>query len=996
MKEQRINIVKMIAAVLLILAVPTLFFQLVGDNPMEVREIATRSIAVVNEDIGSEQVMAENTEEGGEDSSQFGKEVAKILGEESDYQWTVMGRSAADNGLQNQKYDAVIYIPSDFSQNILTYDEQQPQKANFEYKIQGQLNSVNREKVLRELEDATNRVDKEMSSLYWSYVSNDMKAVRQEFDRILEKEIAFQNAMVSFYQPSSKDLAGEIEQHKQRLEQLRASMQQGEEGAPERKDSLEQFEQNLTQFVQYVEEYQEYQERQKELLQKAQDESILAIQSGTEDFLEMQRQTIKDMNDQGNQIAGDVKDIRQMLNNNSETIADLSIVRLKQIDRQEEELKAVHAGFIDLYEQEDNKKSLDNLQTTIITLKNDISTGNGGDDEQLEKEEPVKIEEPVNGDIIDGPEGVEPPGSISMEDERQKLRETSDKINSLHNTLSEQLNEEQQDKVKDVLEELIGVSNSIIAIENTIKEKEDNNTLKAEYGKLFKQYEDLIGQYNQLVGINQTNNNTITDLLDKNNKLVEKYNVLVEKMEASSNDEVEILSQINSLEESILSSDALSHNRRDDLSPIFGTEVFYSSENIKEIMEYYGKLSEMNSILNSILDVRHNGNPIKDTVMQDNFLNNDIKTILSLTKEEQGAWDDLMKEEVPATQEELKTMQDNFMAFMDQYNKDLEGLQTSSMEDLDAMQESANTVLNQIQNPAQSTGVEAPRPNVEDGTLVSSQENISQEVLQLNELMKSLSETQDNVVDYTGELQQQVNNVQEDADTLNEKWATNVASTKLVREDVFSVLGNTFVDGQNNGAVYEHLANPLQISGEAPAEAAKKIPPVVILVIILLSSLLIGFFSHYFNAAPLLVRGSLFGLLNLIVGMIISLFGLNIYTLSDERAIQWSIFTVLLLLASSTLVRVALTFGNMIGWIASIGLVAFFISPLLAQAAPNFNYEDPMSLVYLSLQYETNTLFTQGVLVTAGIIVVLSALPFVSQAFKNAGIEKDSDEVHEI
>ncbi|MCG3056636.1 hypothetical protein KZ287_31205, partial [Escherichia coli] len=83
----------------------------------------------------------------------------------------------------------------------------------------------------------------------------------------------------------------------------------------------------------------------------------------------------------------------------------------------------------------------------------------------------------------------------------------------------------------------------------------------------------------------------------------------------------------------------------------------------------------------------------------------------------------------------------------------------------------------------------------------------------------------------------------------------------LVRGQVYRLLNNTLVDGQNNDYVYDYLANPLQVSGEVPAEKTKTVPPVVLLVIILISSLLIGYFSHYYKNAPLLVRGSLFGLL---------------------------------------------------------------------------------------------------------------------------------------
>ncbi len=56
---------------------------------------------------------------------------------------------------------------------------------------------------------------------------------------------------------------------------------------------------------------------------------------------------------------------------------------------------------------------------------------------------------------------------------------------------------------------------------------------------------------------------------------------------------------------------------------------------------------------------------------------------------------------------------------------------------------------------------------------------------------------------------------------------------------MFNLLGNTYVDGQQNGPVYDYLANPLQISGDGTSkEEEKKMPPVIVLMIVLISSLI--------------------------------------------------------------------------------------------------------------------------------------------------------------
>ena len=94
-----------------------------------------------------------------EESIEMGKEVVSILAEDSPYEWKVMGRGAAENGLKSNQYEAIVYIPSDFSENIMSYDQQNPEKAEFSYQVQRQKTGSKKEKVLNEIETATNRVN---------------------------------------------------------------------------------------------------------------------------------------------------------------------------------------------------------------------------------------------------------------------------------------------------------------------------------------------------------------------------------------------------------------------------------------------------------------------------------------------------------------------------------------------------------------------------------------------------------------------------------------------------------------------------------------------------------------------------------------------------------------------------------------------------------------------------------------------------------------------
>lgn len=125
----------------------------------------------------------------------------------------------------------------------------------------------------------------------------------------------------------------------------------------------------------------------------------------------------------------------------------------------------------------------------------------------------------------------------------------------------------------------------------------------------------------------------------------------------------------------------------------------------------------------------------------------------------------------------------------------------------------------------------------------------------------------------------------------------------------------------------------------------------------------------------------------------ISLFGLNIYSLPDDQTIKWSVFTILLLAASSAFIRAAFVFSSITGWIASSALILFYVAPLIDLIMPNFTFDSPVSKVYIDIQYGTGHLFAMGVTVLAIITLIAAALPLVIRLF--AEKTEESDQSHE-
>ncbi|RJS54134.1 type VII secretion protein EsaA [Bacillus subtilis] len=1071
MTEQRKSLIKLISAVIIILLLPVLFFRFIGDDPTKKAVNSTRQIAVVNEDTG---VLSDEVKSDEEDkSAQFGKEVAAVLGERPDYSWTVVNRSAAETGLASKKYDAIVYIPSDFSKNILSYDKDHPQKATLEFSIQDNLNAVNKEKVQRELEDAQKTMNKKMSALYWNFVSQKVDNIRGEFDKIVNKESEFQNVMYNFYKPSSNDLAGEIKQQKDLIDELKKSMNEAQGTTKEKASTAEEAKNTLKEFIDTVERYKEYQENQKKLLLAAQDSTQQQIRTGL-DAIQAQ-QKANQFSERMSGLATGISQAKTQLGQTSNVLANAQQIREGQVSQQELGMAKIQSNLIEQYQAASRQAALNQVYELLVPARQALTVAKGDDpviddgsdnndkDKDPKEEDPEELkidlekqreelkniaadiqdisdnlkepekEDPTPEDpgtepddpSTDNPEKPDDGGSTNPDDtqgdtgndnnssdtgndgqtdgstqdqDQQKGTDgqvqngdasdgASDSGQTETGTSAEQTassdsalqfiklaneggtgdtgdtmepgdqDQPGNDDISDIAkakEQLSKASERIKQIEEELKEKET-----AHNEELKKKLEELTEQMNGLT-------DEIDDLKDKVKKLEGK----LENLEAKRKREFEgIYSAIRELE------------NKDQLQ--FSGEI--NTESISALMRYYKYLSVYDSVLSGTIDSAAKAGAI-------NGQQGNVKSVLALSPEESASWEAL-KNNTMQTDEDINTFIEGMTKFADDYSGFIRDSQAGVLDELTKISESAAKASEQLVTGATQESATFSNDGLSGTMALSVQDTVGQEVLQMSDMMGSLSDRQSGIIDYTTNMQQSVNDVQAKADTLNNNWGKNVASTKLVRNDVYGILGNTLVDGQNNGYVYDYLANPLKISGEVPEEKIQTVPPVVILVIVLISSLLIGYFSSYYQNAPLLVKGALFGILNILVGLMISLFGLNIYSLPDDQTIKWSVFTILLLVASSAFIRTAFRFGSIPGWVASAAMILFYVAPLIDLIMPNFTFEDPVSKVYIDIQYGTGHLFTMGITVLLIITVIAAALPLIIRLMAEHTAE--SDETYE-
>ncbi|MED3514314.1 type VII secretion protein EsaA [Bacillus subtilis] len=1066
MTEQRKSLIKLISAVIIILLLPVLFFRFIGDDPTKKAVNSTRQIAVVNEDTG---VLSDEVKSDEEDkSAQFGKEVAAVLGERPDYSWTVVNRSAAETGLASKKYDAIVYIPSDFSKNILSYDKDHPQKATLEFSIQDNLNAVNKEKVQRELEDAQKTMNKKMSALYWNFVSQKVDNIRGEFDKIVNKESEFQNVMYNFYKPSSNDLAGEIKQQKDLIDELKKSMNEAQGTTKEKASTAEEAKNTLKEFIDTVERYKEYQENQKKLLLAAQDSTQQQIRTGL-DAIQAQ-QKANQFSERMSGLATGIGQAKTQLGQTSNVLANAQQIREDQVPQQEFGMAKIQSDLINQYQAASRQTALNQVYELLVPARQALTVAKGDDpviddgsdnndkdkDPKEEDPEELKIDlekqreelkniaadiqdisdnlkEPEKEDPTPGDPGTDEPSTDKPEkpDDGSNTKPDDTKGNTGNDDTGNDgqtdggTQDQEQQQGTDGQEQTGDASDSGKTETGTSAEQTASSDSALQFIKLAN--EGGTGDSGDTGGDggatqpgdqDQPGNDDISDIakakeqLSKASERIKQIEEELKEKETAHNEELkkkleELKEQMDGLNDEIddLKDKVkkLEAKRKRDLEGIYRdmynaiqelenkvqlpfTEAIYiNKENINAAMRYYKYLSVYDSVLSGTIDSAAKAGAIDG--QQGN-----VKSVLALTPAESASWEAL-KNNTMQTDEDINSFIDGMTKFADDYSGFIRDSQAGVLDELTKISESAAKASEQLVTGATQESATFSNDGLSGTMALSVQDTVGQEVLQMSDMMGSLSDRQSGIIDYTTNMQQSVNDVQAKADTLNNNWGKNVASTKLVRNDVYGILGNTLVDGQNNGYVYDYLANPLKISGEVPEEKIQTVPPVVILVIVLISSLLIGYFSSYYQNAPLLVKGALFGILNILVGLMISLFGLNIYSLPDDQTIKWSVFTILLLVASSAFIRTAFRFGSIPGWVASAAMILFYVAPLIDLIMPNFTFEDPVSKVYIDIQYGTGHLFTMGITVLLIITVIAAALPLIIRLMAEHTAE--SDETYE-
>ncbi|MBM7836786.1 type VII secretion EsaA-like protein [Alkalihalobacillus xiaoxiensis] len=1056
---QKKHIIKLLLLVAIIIAIPFAFFQYIGQEPMREELTTSGKVVVVNEDRGYQ--YEEN------EPLILGNDIVSTLQGDSDYEWVVAGRASAQAGLANQEYDAIVYIDSSFSENIMSFQDSLPNQASVNYEMYNNLNAENQERVQKELESAQLKMNQQISSQYWRYVSEEVDRVRGNFNDVLQKEVDFLNEMYTFYSPSSQELAEDIEAQRSRLDQFFAATSDTTDLSESSRASLEEAQEGFNELTDAMDLYMNYHNEQTEMMEQANAQNGELVNQAVNDFQQALQAGSGNVQESQSvfapQLSNDGERVTSLLNNwtigsyaykdevnrfNSDinqvyTAQDEAVNRIpnaqfelieQYADATQEELAVAqfrqtlnvryNLSTDELPEESPPRPEqpeealepidedlLNEVEETIIEIGKLVGRLNPGDIEPDPDPDPEpnpengEDNEPEPGDGDDPPPSPEPgDGNDDDGPSPSEPEDGADNGNGDEETPTPPIDPPAEEETNGSVEEEPEQETT----EDGQEQEDLNEALSfTPYRAVFVNFpqDELQGVWTramELLGSMESTLEVAQWRIDDHREETEAFLDYVEKLEdyASLLEEyVEQLEEqvINPVIEEVERQEQAVFNRINASPSVIESPI--QSRNVQELLSYYGELAVLDWTYSQQGNL--NQDRINEIVENDNRVREVQATIERARQSVNSFMDNQTQlDEAQQSVEEAEVEFNQFVVeannVLNELEQDITQEQQAIFEEVVAIVETGNAIGANLSESFGDVNVDpAPVDGLNGQMVVSNQQTSLGEVQQLGVAVESLSNRQDDIIAQTEDLHSNVTEVQAKSDDLNSRWSDNVETTELVYEDIHTILANALTDGLHNDYVYNHLSNPVGVSGEQGTGPVERLtPPIVVLVIVLLSSLLIGFLTHNYSSVPILVNLSLFSILSIIVGLVISIYGLSIYTMSESQSIQWTIITVLLIMATAGLIRVAFMAGPWVGWLLSVAFVLFFTSPLLAMAMPNFRTNNPIAELYISIQASSQNAFLAGLLPLALIAATTIAVPIIRHLAMNR--KKEEDDVYEV
>ena len=142
-------------------------------------------------------------------SYNFGEDFTKLLAkdESGKTSWKVMSRDQAESQYKDNSLEAIIYIPKDFSHNVLQLSSFNPEKAKITYKVKESVKKEQSLEMAQQVGEYVNSLNQETIRLYFTSVVNNLDDAKIQMNTIVGDESNIYNSLTtSILQPADQSI----------------------------------------------------------------------------------------------------------------------------------------------------------------------------------------------------------------------------------------------------------------------------------------------------------------------------------------------------------------------------------------------------------------------------------------------------------------------------------------------------------------------------------------------------------------------------------------------------------------------------------------------------------------------------------------------------------------------------------------------------------------------------------------------------------------------
>lgn len=937
-------------------------------------------LAIVNEDQGATL---------GGQRLNLGNQVVPLFSNGDDYQWETVSRSAADNGLKQGDYQAVFYIPSDFTTNIFTYNEQKPKTAVISYRANPKLTAEDSAKVQTEFQKVKGTLNQQFSQIYWRMVSDRINYVNGNFADVLNKEKQYLQAMANFYKPSSRDMAQVFNDQLSQINELLSETKQVAAEANDKQQNLTETKNQINQQLEALnklnDQLNEQLKEQTQMLEKTRDENDQLVQDATDKAQKATVDAQSGLTDLMNQYQKGTEGLGNQINSEDNLSLNSEINQLDQFNNfytggqkliteipspgknNEDQITAIFNGTkiytqniytriaADTYDEvltnlagqilSDGK---DNLSKAQFALKPTTEIGGGSSGDQTGTSSGSSL-----GESTSTGSGSSAGNSTGTSSNSSSVDSTSSASNSSSDTTGSGAGNHSNDPAGQAIYDTL-----VKAVGDLQSEITEN--------KIYSDIPDFSSIVTVIMG---------TDLTG--GKIYEEKSLLnyYKALSTLEND----LDTYNRLDKSDMTQQ-FQDNTTDD--------AIAANENVQSDLEKRNNLYSSAQALGKALDDKTDiiNSKVSDLTSDFDQLDNQTKSI----SDSINSKNELMQKFYTVTEQQKADLQkaENLLA---------------------------NNVVNAqkltaaIVKPIQLTDPDINISNTDNGNGISFtlQDNNFDELNALDEGIQSISDSQSAILQASKDVQSMVNGVQGDANQLAGSWGQNIDATAQLGNAIAQTLGNTGEPGNRNQSVYQQLTSPVSLAGQkigapkvvtpntnqgsesAADDTAPIEQPFLTLLAVLIASILTGFFSYHYRNLSVTANALISILLGLVTSSAVIYYGISQYGLDGTAAIMWSIFTVGLIAVMSTWIREAYQLSEIVGVLILTAMIVIFTLPLLRNSLNRFAFQNPAADVYMAIAYGPDYLpFYKGLMAIVGLFVPVFAVIGIRAIIQHVREEK--------